>query len=117
MPQLTLLAAAAVTCLSPSVHDGDSIRCGSERIRISNIDAPELPDSPKCKDARKSYAWCDFRLGYQARDALSGMLRKGTVRIVRLGTDPYGRTLATVTVNGIDAGEYLVSLGLARPWK
>lgn len=114
---LALLAPAALACASVTVHDGDSIRCGSERIRIANIDAPELPDSPKCKDARKSYAWCDFKLGYQARDALSAMLSRGTVRIVRSGTDPYGRTLATVTVNGIDAGNYLVSLGFARPWR
>ena len=37
--------------------------------------------------------------------------------ITRLGTDPYGRTLATVSVNGVDAGDYLVAQGLARPWR
>lgn len=37
--------------------------------------------------------------------------------IERLGTDPYGRTLATVSVNGMDAGDYLISQGLARPWR
>ena len=37
--------------------------------------------------------------------------------IERAGTDRYGRTLARITVNGQDAGEYLVSLGLARPWQ
>ncbi|WP_420798907.1 hypothetical protein [Novosphingobium pentaromativorans] len=37
--------------------------------------------------------------------------------ITRLGTDPYGRTLATVSVNGVDAGNYLVAQGLARPWR
>lgn len=28
----------------------------------------------------------------------------------------YSRTLATVTVNGRDAGEYLIGVGLARAW-
>jgi endonuclease YncB( thermonuclease family) len=114
---MALAATAALTCPAVTVHDGDSIRCGSERIRIANIDAPEMPDSPKCKDARQSYAWCDFRLAVQSRDVLRALLSRGAVRIVRLGTDPYGRTLATVTVNGIDAGEYLIQSGLARRWR
>lgn len=114
---LGLAASAALACASVTVHDGDSIRCGGERIRIANIDAPEMPDSPKCKDARRKYAWCDFQLAYDARDALSALLSRGEVQIRRLGTDPYGRTLARVTVNGIDAGEYLVSKGLARRWR
>ena len=119
---LLLLAAAALATTQPfacaqlSVHDGDSIRCGRERIRIENIDAPELPDSPKCHPPR-SYAWCDYRAGYAARDALIAFLSKGTVMVRRTGTDRYGRTLARVTVNGRDAGTYLVSQGLARRWR
>jgi endonuclease YncB( thermonuclease family) len=108
---------AAVLCASLSVHDGDSIRCGRERIRIEDIDAPELPDSPKCKDYRRSYAWCDFNRGFEARDALRQFLSKGQVTIQRTGLDRYGRTLARVTVHGQDAGAYLVGLGLARWWR
>jgi endonuclease YncB( thermonuclease family) len=37
--------------------------------------------------------------------------------IERRGTDPYGRTLATVSVNGVDAGDYLIAQDLARPWR
>ena len=54
---MPIVLAAAALCLSPSVHDGDTIRCGRERVRIANIEAPELPDSPKCQDRRRSYAW------------------------------------------------------------
>ncbi|EHJ57918.1 hypothetical protein NSU_pLA1024 (plasmid) [Novosphingobium pentaromativorans US6-1] len=54
---MPILLAAAALCMSPSVHDGDTIRCGRERVRIANIDAPELPNSPKCQDRRRSYAW------------------------------------------------------------
>jgi len=116
-PLIVLAAAAATACPSLSVHDGDTIRCGRERIRISDIDAPELPDSPKCQDYRRSYAWCDFALGYRSRDALRGFLWSGRVEVVRAGYDKYGRTLALVRVNGQDAGASLVRLGLARPWR
>lgn len=114
---MSLILAAAVVCTPLSVHDGDSIRCGSERVRISDIDAPELPDSPKCRNYRRSYTWCDFKAGYRSRDALRAFLVRGLVMVERQGVDRYGRTLARVTVNGQDAGAYLVSLGLARWWQ
>ena len=106
---------AIAMCLATVVHDGDSLRCDGERMRILNIEAPELPGSPKCERGRNG--WCDYRKGYQARNALSAFVRRGRVMIERAGTDRYGRTLARITVNGQDAGEYLVSLGLARPWQ
>ena len=118
MPILVFLASASVAiCSAPSVHDGDTIRCGRERIRIANIDAPELPGSPKCEDYRRAYAWCDYQAGYRARDALQRFLSRGPVKIEPSGTDKYGRTLARVTVNGADAGRYLVGLSLARWWR
>jgi endonuclease YncB( thermonuclease family) len=112
-----LIATALILCASPTVHDGDTIRCGGERIRIENIDAPELPGSPKCRDRRAAHAWCDYELGYQARDALRSFLSGRQVTIQRTGVDRYGRTLARVSVNGQDAGSYLVGRGLARPWR
>lgn len=114
---MSVVLAAAVLCLSPTVHDGDTIRCGRERVRIANIDAPELPDSPKCHDRRVSYAWCDYRAGEASRVALVRLMSRGRVMIERLETDRYGRTLATVSVNGVDAGDYLISQGLAKPWR
>ncbi|WP_225205052.1 thermonuclease family protein [Novosphingobium huizhouense] len=117
MSQFLALVAGAALCATPSVHDGDTIRCGAERIRIANIDAPELPDSPKCQDYRRSYAWCDFAKGYAAREALQRLLASGPARIERMGQDRYGRTLARVTVSGKDAGAVLVQQGLARWWQ
>ena len=114
MPLTPLILAAAV-CIA-NVHDGDSIRlCDGERIRIANIDAPEMPGSPKCERGRNG--WCDYRLAVQSRDALQGFLSAGPVVIARQGRDAYGRTLARVTVNGRDAGQHLVRLGVARPWR
>ena len=111
---LPLIILAAAACIA-SVHDGDSIRlCDGERIRIMNIDAPEMPGSPKCERGRNG--WCDYRLAEQSRDALQDFLASGPVRIDRQGKDAYGRTLARVSVNGQDAGQYLVKYGLARRW-
>jgi len=86
-------------------------------MRISNIDAPELPDSPKCQDYRRLYAWCDYAAGYRSRDALSSFLAFGVPEVQRIGVDRYGQTLAPVTVNGQDAGDYLVARGLGCPWR
>lgn len=119
---LAILAAAALAgdqpfiCTQLQVHDGDSIRCAGERIRIENIDAPELPDSPKCHPPR-SYAWCDYQAGFASRDALIAFLGRGQIMVQRTGTDRYGRTLARVSVNGKDAGAYLVSKGHAHWWR
>ena len=114
---MTPLILAAAVCSVVSVHDGDTIRCDGEKVRIANIDAPELPGSPKCQDRRVSYAWCDYRAGEAARVALVRLVSRGPVRITRLGTDAYGRTLATISVNGVDAGDYLIAQGLAKPWR
>ena len=59
----------------------------------------------------------DYRAGEASRVALVRLLSRGRVMIERLGTDPYGRSLATVSVGGLDAGDYLISQGLARPWR
>lgn len=114
---MPIILAAFVACATPAVHDGDTIRCGRERVRLVNIDAPELPDSPKCNDRRAASAWCDYQLGYQSRDALARLIASGPVMIERTGFDLYGRTLAHVVVNGVDAGQYLVTMRLARPWR
>jgi micrococcal nuclease len=115
---------AATLCLAPVVHDGDSIRCGADRIRISNIDAPELPGSPRCEPvnvrrlaASRNPAWCDAALAVRARDTVAAMVLRGPVMLRRTGSDRYGRTLARISVNGRDVGGYLIKLGLARKWQ
>lgn len=114
-----LVAAVSLICVSLTVHDGDSIRCGQERIRLANIHAPELEGSPRCENRRtgRNPSWCNYALGHCARDKLQAFLAKGQVRVVPQGLDRYGRTLARVTVNGQDAGEYLVRQKLARRWQ
>ncbi len=121
---MPIFLAAAALCIA-SVHDGDTIRtCEGERIRLVGIDAPELKGSARCTAASqrrlassRNPAWCDYQLGLRSRDALSAFLGTGKATIARRGQDKYGRTLATLSVNGYDAGHYLISQGLARPWR
>ncbi|MBO9707999.1 MAG: thermonuclease family protein [Caulobacter sp.] len=39
---IALVAAALVACTAPAVHDGDTLRCDGERVRLFGVDAPEL---------------------------------------------------------------------------
>lgn len=107
---MIFLAAVALT-LCPAgprdncVHDGDTIWVEGEKIRIADIDTPEL----------KGRCPYETRLAIAARDRLLELLR-ADYRIHREGVDRYGRTLAVITVNGRSIGDTLVSEGLARTW-
>ena len=78
-------------------------------IRIANIDTPEMPGRAQCAfEADKALA---------AKARLSQILAGGDIRIARDGVDRYGRTLATLKVNGRDVGEQLVGEGMAQRWQ
>lgn len=88
-----MIGAVLLSCALVAV-DGDSLRCGRERIRLVGIDAPERRGCPRGRrcapgDPLRSTAMLAVRLG-------------GHARIVRLGRDHYGRTIAAVRVGGID---------------
>ncbi|WP_245410002.1 thermonuclease family protein [Pararhizobium haloflavum] len=78
----------------------------AEAIRIFNIDAPEI-------DGQCAY---ETDLAQQSKNRLAELMAGQQIVIHRQGTDRYGRTLAAVSVNGVDAGDVLVSEGLARTW-
>lgn len=114
MPSLLALLVVASALSGPmSVVDGDTVDLGSTRIRIANIDAPELRHA-KC-DAEK-------RLATVAKRRLEALLSGGTATVhpgdptTGRKTDRYGRMLATISIGGRDVGEVLVAEGLARPW-
>ena len=91
-----------VTC----VVDGDTFWLEGEKIRISNIDAPEL--EARCSSER--------RLAVAATRRLAELLGGGELQIRREGTDRYDRMLATIRIGGRDVGDQLVADGLARTW-
>ena len=113
---MSIILAGAALCQSPFVEDGDTIRCGTERVRLAQIDAPELSSNPRCWKRGTHYLWCDETAGLKARAALERFLAQGKVRIVRLGYDRFGRTVARVYVQGSDASEHLRQLGLVKRW-
>jgi endonuclease YncB( thermonuclease family) len=93
MPALTILAAAALTCI---VVDGDTLRCQGERVRLLGIDAPELPGH--CRRGRHC-APGDAQVSKRhLRDLVDGR----PVRLERVGVDHYGRTLAVARAGGIN---------------
>jgi endonuclease YncB( thermonuclease family) len=96
----TRLLGATGTCDYISVHDGDTIRCGTDRIWLTGIDAPELSGSPRCEGERAAHPWRDDQLARQSRDELRAFLRNGRIELTREGKDRYGRTLATIRVGG-----------------
>lgn len=93
MPVLTLLAAATLTC---TATDGDTIRCGRERVRLIGIDAPELPGH--CRTGRN----CAPGDPWASKAALARLLRSGPITLERHGFDHYGRTLAFAFAGRID---------------
>ncbi len=109
---LTVIAAAALFSTA-DVVDGDTVTIAGERIRIANIDAPEL-----------HRAQCDAerRLAELAKRRLAELLADGEMIINRgdPGTgrlrDRHGRTLAVISIDGRDVGQLLVDERLARPW-
>ena len=88
------------------ITDGDTIRLGAERIRVVNIDAPEL--TGRCDSERL--------LALAAKDRLALILDARQPEIARTGKDRFGRTLAYVRVSGADVGEMLIFAHLAVPW-
>lgn len=93
MPMLALLAAAALSC---TVTDGDTLRCGDERVRLIGIDAPEMPGH--CPQWRR----CTPGDGAASKSALERLVRGRAIRLDRAGADHYGRTLAVAWAGGIN---------------
>ena len=89
------------------IVDGDTIWVKGEKIRLEGFNAPEMNGS--CNRER--------RMAIQARDELRRVLNGRAFTIGRNGKDRYGRTLATIRVDGRDVGEGLISKGLAHEWR
>ncbi|EKF43949.1 nuclease (SNase-like) protein [Nitratireductor indicus C115] len=89
------------------VVDGDTIWINREKFRLEGFNAPEMNGS--CDRER--------RLAVQARDELRRALNGHRFTIERNGQDRYGRTLATIRVEGRDVGQGLIRKGLAHEWR
>lgn len=111
---MSLILAVALT-LCPAgvpdncVHDGDSLWLDGQRVRIADIDTPELDG--QCAAERQ--------LAIRARDRLLVLLNAGPFELQRIpgrDRDQYGRQLRVVLRGGRSIGDQLVAEGLARTW-
>jgi endonuclease YncB( thermonuclease family) len=90
------------------VIDGDTFRVGDTKIRIADIDTPEV-DGP-CAAERV--------LAAEATERLAALLAQGpfTLEAADRDEDRYGRKLRVVIRGGRSIGDQLVDEGLARRW-
>ncbi len=91
------------------VVDGDTIWLKGEKIRIADIDTPEI-STPKCRYEEEH--------GYRAQGRLRDLLNNGPIDLARVDRDRdrYGRLLRIIKRDGKSLGGQLVSEGLARHW-
>lgn len=91
-----------------SITDGDTFRYRGEKIRIADIDTPEV-------DGRCAY---EKRLAARATERMEELLHAGAFEMhpIDREEDKYGRKLRIVSRDGQSLGDQLVSEGLARTW-
>lgn len=113
-PEATSSAAVTFTScggLSQSncVIDGDTFRYQGEKIRIADIDTPEI-HPPRCD--------YEAELGFRAKQRLVVLLNEGPFELAPISRDQdqYGRKLRIVRRAGVSLGDTLVAEGLARTW-
>ena len=100
-------------CIGPirrtCVVDGDTIWLEGTKIRIADINTPEVSE-PKCGTEAK--------LGEEATERLIVLLNQGafSLKPIDRDEDAYGRKLRIVTRAGDSLGQKLVSEGLAEEW-
>jgi micrococcal nuclease len=90
------------------ITDGDTFRYRGEKIRIADIDAPEVR-------GRCAY---ETQLAARATDRMEELLQAGPFELRTLDRDEdrYGRKLRVVVRDGRSLGDQLVAEGLARTW-
>jgi len=102
------LGAPRLTCNAPSITDGDTFRCDGERVRLTSIDAPEMPGH--CREGRT----CTPGNPYSAASYLHSITR-GTVECRVLDRDVYGRAIGRCRSRGRDLSCAMIEAGHAVP--
>lgn len=91
------------------VVDGDTFWLNGEKIRIADIDTPEV-SQPQCPE--------EMALGIKATERLIVLLNDGPFELVTgdRNRDAFGRLLRIVRRKGQSIGGQLVAEGVAREW-
>ena len=107
-PTDTPAEADTFECIGATVTDGDTIRCGSKRIRLYGIDAPEM--GGKCRPGRQ----CVSGDPDASKAHLQSLVRPFTAMQCReIDMDHYGRIVARCEVDGKDFSCEMVRAGHA----
>lgn len=110
VPDFRPYSLCAGTTRSHCVVDGDTIWHEGTKIRIADIDTPEVGD-PKCSS--------EAALGAKATKRLLQLVNAGPFQMQAWqgrDEDKYGRKLRVFVRDGRSLGDILVSEGLARTW-
>lgn len=107
-PSAAAEPAYAATVTNCRVIDGDTLHCDGGRIRLLGIDAPELPGH--CSANRDCAPGDPFASTASLKQGLGD---DASIRIERVGTDRYGRTLAMVLGRGGDLSCWQLARGQA----
>lgn len=95
-----------ITCRNPYIIDGDTLDCAGHRIRLSAIDAPEMPGH--CRQGRE----CTPGDPHASRDRLHALTR-GTVYCDPVDIDIYDRVVAQCRGAQGDVSCIMVAEGFA----
>jgi endonuclease YncB( thermonuclease family) len=108
-----LLAAAALT--GCTVTDGDTIRCGEERIRLLAIQAPDKTSAAGCRRRDPAYV-CDNRRAAGSAEHLRALTRGRVLRVEKVRVGAWGRWDSVVYADGINLNCAQIASGHATYW-
>ena len=94
--------AVIVDCPSAYVVDGDSLRCGSERLRLLGVDAPELHGCPPWRT-------CEPGDGKAAKRSLRAAIGDGHIRYRLITRDRFGRAVVVAWAGRINLSCWQIS--------
>lgn len=95
-----------VDCPSAYVIDGDTLRCGDERVRLLGIDAPEMGPCPRRRV-------CAPGNGADSKRSMAAAVRLGPVRYRAVTIDRYGRQVAVVWAGRVNLSCWQLRQGQA----
>lgn len=104
------MAASTMIVGNAHVTDGDTLRVGATRVRLSGVDAPEL--SQRC--GREGH---EVACGKMAAEWLRRRVEGRLITCQTVDTDPYGRSVATCRIGDGDINAALVETGWATAYR
>jgi micrococcal nuclease len=96
----------ATSCPDAYIVDGDTLRCGSTRIRLLGIDAPEIEHCPRWRT-------CAPGDGQASKRSLIAALRNGRLSYQPVTHDRFGRIVAVVWAGGVNLSCWQLKQGQA----